>query len=43
MPDAGRESARRLMELAAAENGIVITGHDPDDWADLDYAPFFYD
>ena len=43
LPDAGRESARRLMELAAAENGIVITGHDPDDWADLDYAPFFYD
>jgi len=43
LPEAGRESARRLMELAADENGLVITGHDPDDWTDLEYAPYFYD
>jgi N-acyl homoserine lactone hydrolase len=43
LPEEGRASARRLMELAASENGLVITGHDPGDWADLEYAPFFYD
>jgi N-acyl homoserine lactone hydrolase len=43
LPEEGKASALRLMELAANENGLVITGHDPGDWADLQYAPFFYD
>jgi len=43
LPEEARKSAHRLMELTAAENGLVITGHDPDAWADLDYSPHFYD
>lgn len=43
LPEEGRASAIRLLELAANENGLVIPGHDPSDWDALQFAPFFYD
>ena len=42
-PDAALASANRLAELAERENALLITGHDPGQWAGLKMAPEFYD
>ena len=41
--DRSRASARRLLELAAAERAFLIYGHDPAQWATLRKAPAYYD
>jgi N-acyl homoserine lactone hydrolase len=38
-----RASARRVMQLAAAEHAFLIYGHDPEQWRTLRKAPDFYD
>lgn len=43
LPEQGRENAHRLVAIAEQENGLLITGHDPAAWAELKYAPFYYD
>ena len=42
-PEAALESATRLAELAEHENALLITGHDPGQWAGLKMAPEYYD
>jgi len=42
-PDRARRSARRLRELAAVEQGLLIYGHDPEQWATLRKAPAYYE
>ena len=42
-PDAALASANRLAEMAERENALLITGHDPGQWAGLKMAPEFYD
>lgn len=43
LPEEGKRNAQRLVEIAARENGLLITGHDPAAWGELNYAPFYYD
>jgi N-acyl homoserine lactone hydrolase len=38
-----RDSAHRVMQLAAAEHAMLIYGHDPAQWQTLRKAPEFYD
>jgi N-acyl homoserine lactone hydrolase len=40
--DTGR-SVRKLHRIAARSNSTVVTGHDPDAWANFKQAPEFYD
>lgn len=40
--DAARESARRVLALAASEDAFVIFGHDPEQWPLLNKAPAWY-
>lgn len=41
--DAARASTKRLQELASAESGWLLYGHDPEQWTTLKKAPEFYD
>jgi N-acyl homoserine lactone hydrolase len=43
LPEQGKANARRLVEIAEREHGLLITGHDPAAWSELRYAPFFYE
>jgi N-acyl homoserine lactone hydrolase len=43
LPESGKISAHRLVEIAEREHGLLITGHDPAAWAELRHAPRFYD
>ncbi|MGW0630217.1 N-acyl homoserine lactonase family protein [Streptomyces sp. NPDC002758] len=38
-----RESTRRLVELARAENALIVHGHDAEQWRTLRVAPEYYD
>lgn len=42
-PTAAQASAERLMAIAAAENALVIFGHDPQQWGQLRKAPLAYE
>jgi len=42
-PDEAKRSAHRLKELADREGALLITGHDPEQWAELRLAPGFYE
>jgi N-acyl homoserine lactone hydrolase len=42
-PAAALESAHRLAEIAEREGAMLITGHDPAQWAKLKLAPAYYD
>ena len=41
-PDAARASARRLAEMAERDGALLLSGHDPHQWATLNKAPEFY-
>lgn len=38
-----RESTRRLVDLARAENALIVHGHDAEQWRTLRVAPAYYD
>ncbi|MFJ1971443.1 N-acyl homoserine lactonase family protein [Streptomyces sp. NPDC087903] len=38
-----RESTRKLVELAGAENALIVHGHDAQQWRTLRVAPEYYD
>jgi N-acyl homoserine lactone hydrolase len=42
-PAASLESAHRLQAIAKREGAVLITGHDPAQWAGLKLAPAYYD
>lgn len=42
-PDAAYRNAHRLAELAEREGALLITGHDPWQWAELKMAPAYYE
>lgn len=42
-PAAALESAHRLADIAEREGAMLITGHDPGQWAQLKMAPAYYD
>jgi N-acyl homoserine lactone hydrolase len=42
-PEAALESAHRLKAIAEREGAMLITGHDPAQWAGLTMAPAYYD
>ena len=42
-PETARESAQRLVELAADENALLLYGHDTAQWETLRLSPLFYD
>jgi N-acyl homoserine lactone hydrolase len=42
-PERARASARRLVDLACREHGMLIFGHDPAQWATLRKSPEYYD
>lgn len=42
-PVRGRVSGHKLAAIAANENGLLITGHDPAAWAELQLSPHFYE
>lgn len=42
-PPAARASAARLLHLQSETNGLLIYGHDPEQWPTLRKAPAFYD
>jgi N-acyl homoserine lactone hydrolase len=42
-PERARASARRLVDLARHEHGLLIFGHDPAQWETLRKAPEYYD
>jgi N-acyl homoserine lactone hydrolase len=41
-PDAARASAKKLQEIAARENAMLLYGHDPNQWKTLKKAPEYY-
>lgn len=41
-PDAAYTSAHRLADLAEREGALLITGHDPEQWAKMRLSPEFY-
>lgn len=43
LPEQGKINAERLAAIAKAENGMLISGHDPAAWANLKYAPYYYE
>ena len=42
-PESAYTNAHRLVEIADREGALLITGHDPGQWAGLKMAPEFYD
>ena len=42
-PDCARVSARRLVDMAGREAGLLVFGHDPAQWETLRKAPEYYD
>ena len=42
-PAASLESAHRVADIAKREGAMLITGHDPEQWAQLKMAPSYYD
>jgi N-acyl homoserine lactone hydrolase len=42
-PETARDSARRLQQIAADENAVLLFGHDASQWATLRLSPRFYD
>lgn len=41
-PEAARESALRLQQIAEQENALLLSGHDPGQWETLKKAPEYY-
>jgi N-acyl homoserine lactone hydrolase len=42
-PETARESARRLQQIGAEEDALVLYGHDAAQWQTLRLSPQFYD
>ena len=42
-PARARASAAKLGEVARRERALLITGHDPEAWAELKHAPDYYE
>lgn len=39
----GRDSAKKLVDLAHRERALLVTGHDPLAWSELKHAPDYYE